>query len=209
MKKHRNALINYFLKGLSIVIPFWGTIALSWYAISKISSHLDSLIQYIPLISWIVKIPGLSIVATCVAVLFMGSVGSTFLIAPLVSWLEYVVLNIPILNILYSYIKESTKFEWIDKLDRPVLVKIDYQECEAYKIGFLTQEKLHALSLMEGEVAVYLPHAYAFSGEVTIFPKKNVKALDISSTEALRLVLTGGLAEIKRPLITSSKRKDH
>lgn len=148
----------------------------------------------------------MSMVFAFLVITITGYIGSAFFVAPLISSLETVIFRIPIINILYSYIKEST-FAFIEKLDKPVMVKIRNQDCEVYKLGFLTQEKLHALSLHEGEVAVYLPHAYAFSGEVTIFPKKDVKLLDIPSTDVLRLILTGGLAEIKRPLMSAEKKR--
>lgn len=202
MQNTANQLLNYFLKGLSIIVPFGVIIYFSWYAVDKVNTYVCWLIQYIPLVYWTVQIPGLSIFVTCIAIAFIGYLGSTFLIAPLISWLEYVVMNIPILNILYTYTKEST-FGFIEKLNRPVMVRIAYEEYEVYKIGFLTQDKLHALSLMEEEVAVYLPHSYALSGEMTIFPKDQIISLDISTTEAMLLVLTGGLAEIKRPLVSS------
>lgn len=212
IKKRPNVFLNHFIKGLSIIVPFGVIIYFTWYAVYKTNVSVYSLLQYFHIIEEVNGdnlgsrlAPLIAIFITCIAIAFIGYLGSTFLFAPLISWLESLVMRIPILNILYSYTKEST-FGFIDKLNQPVMVKITYGEYEVYKIGFLTQDRLHALPLMENEVAVYLPHSYALSGEMTIFPKEQVTSLDISTTEAMLLVLTGGLARIKRPLVTSRQR---
>ena len=202
MNKRYNEILTHFLKGLSILVPFGVTIYVSWRTIEIVNLYVCSFVQYVPLVYWTVEIPGLSILITCIAIAALGYLGSTLFLAPLIRLLENLVMKIPLVNILYSYTKEST-FGFLDKLNKPVMVKITYNGYEAYKIGFLTQEKLYALSLMETEVAVYLPHSYAFSGELMIFPKEQVTFLDISTTEAMRIVLTGGLATIKRPFLSS------
>ena len=199
-----NILLNFFIKGLSIVVPIGLTIYFTGYSVFKVNEVVCYVIEYIPYLNWTIKLPGLSILVACLAIGCIGAVGSTFLVAKLVALLESILLRVPIVSILYSYIKEST-FGFMEGLDQPVLVTIQYQSHAVRKLGFVTQTNLHALHLGEDEVAVYMPHSYSFSGEMGIFPQAVVKPLEISTTEAMRLVLTGGLAKIKRPIVSAKK----
>ena len=50
---------------------------------------------------------------------------------------------------------------------------------------------------LQSHVVVYVPHSYAVSGIVYIVPVEKVRKLNqISSTEAMKFVLSGGVAEI-------------
>jgi uncharacterized membrane protein len=63
-------------------------------------------------------------------------------------------------------------------------------------MGFMTQSDCSRLGL-ENHVAVYIPHSYALSGIVYIVPAEKVKALHtISSTDAMKFAVSGGVAEI-------------
>ncbi|MEM7361565.1 MAG: DUF502 domain-containing protein [Bacteroidota bacterium] len=211
MQNRPNLIFRYFLKGLSIVVPFGMTIFACWYVGNWINTNIINvlfgfLINKIPAMAWVVKVRGLSILLTCIAIVLIGMLGSNFFVSPFIYQLEQLVLEIPVINILYSYVKEST-FGFVEKLNKPVLVKFPYQGQEIHKIGFITQSKLYALSLGADHMIVYLPHSYAFSGEMAVFHKDQVTFLDLSTTEAMRLILTGGLSKIKRPLIASAKKE--
>jgi uncharacterized membrane protein len=50
---------------------------------------------------------------------------------------------------------------------------------------------------LEKHVVVYVPHSYAVSGIVYIVPMEKVRILpNISSTEAMKFALSGGVAEL-------------
>ena len=54
-----------------------------------------------------------------------------------------------------------------------------------------------------GFVAIYFPHSYAFSGNVMLVPKEQVKPLSVSSTEAMKFVVSGGVSGL------SNHKKTH
>ena len=139
MGNRPNLILKYFLKGLSIVVPFGMTIFACWYVGNWINTKIINtlfgfLITKIPSMAWVVKVRGLSILLTCIAIILIGIVGSTFIVSPFIYRLEQLILEIPIINILYSYVKEST-FGFVEKLNKPVLVKWPYQGKEIHKIG--------------------------------------------------------------------------
>jgi uncharacterized membrane protein len=60
----------------------------------------------------------------------------------------------------------------------------------------MTQESGARLDL-DDHVVVYVPHSYAVSGIVYIVPIEKVKILNnVSSTEAMKFALSGGVAEL-------------
>ena len=81
------------------------------------------------------------------------------------------------------------------KFDKPVLVTLG-AGCDAKVVGFMTRENLENLGLKD-HVAVYLPQSYNFAGNVLLFPKDAVEPLDINSSEAMTLIVSGGVAGAK------------
>ncbi len=192
---HRIA--KYFIEGLLIIMPFGLTAFVLVYGFYKLQSTIHSIIIHIPLLSKSVEIPGLSLLISCIAVCFLGYLASNFVVHTILSLLEWLIMRIPIANIIYSYIKESTS-AFVDKFEKPVLVTVN-KALRIQRLGFITQESMTTLEL-EDKVVVYIPHSYSFSGELHIVPQSQVTTLNISSTEVLRFILSGGLSEIKQPL---------
>ena len=63
---------------------------------------------------------------------------------------------------------------------------------ELEKLGFITEEDLGILQEKD-KVAVYFPHSYNFSGELFIVPKKQIRMLDVNSSEMMKFIVSAGL----------------
>jgi uncharacterized membrane protein len=59
-------------------------------------------------------------------------------------------------------------------------------------LGFVTREDLEALGLVD-HVAVYLPQAVSFSGNLLLVPKELVTPLEIANAELMAFVVSGGV----------------
>ena len=174
-------LINNFLRGLLLVVPMAAAIYVVWY----LYNFLDSLIPVAK------NIPGLSFILVVLLITIAGSYAKRYNTG-LVNWFENFIKDVPLLNLIYSSIKdlmtsfmgEKTKF------NKPVLVKV---EASLYKPGFVTSEDLKNVGL-NGKVSVYLPHSYNFSGNVFITEKKNIIPLKNSSSEVMKYIVSGGIS---------------
>ncbi|MNL29816.1 hypothetical protein D3C87_1515160 [compost metagenome] len=104
--------------------------------------------------------------------------------------------RIPLLNTLYSSIKDFTEAFVGDakKFNVPVLVKVN--EIGVSKIGFLTQSDLSKINLTD-EVVVYFPYSYSFAGQVVVVKSSLVTKLDMSATDAMKLVVSGGVSGLE------------
>lgn len=63
------------------------------------------------------------------------------------------------------------------------------------KIGFLTQKDLSKIGV-ENEVIVYFPYAYSVAGQIAVVPAKNIQKLNMNPTDAMKLVVSGGVSGI-------------
>ena len=79
--------------------------------------------------------------------------------------------------------------------NQPVLIKL-YEKSTIERIGFITNEDLKNLGIKDGKVLVYLPHSYAFSGQLYIVDRSYITKIDSPSSEIMKLIVSGGVTEI-------------
>lgn len=185
MKKNPiNWLITYFLRGLLLVIPFSITI----YVIFICLIWIDNLIK--------LKIPGLGMIIIIIVITFLGYLGSTLLIKSIFDLIEKIIIKLPIIRIIYSSLKEVISAFVGDKkkFSKPVLVALNKSQ-NIQRIGFITQGNLKNIKF-KNKVAVYIPHSYNFSGNLLIVNVDNITKLNISSTEAMKFIVSGGITKI-------------
>jgi uncharacterized membrane protein len=181
-----NALLTYLIRGVLLIVPF----ALTGYIISLALNWMDSIIK--------IKVPGLGMAIVLVAITLFGYLGSTLLVRSLLDTMERVVIKVPLINTIYTSLKDliAAFVGNKKKFDKPVLVTVD-PDRRIQKIGFITQQELNIFHLPES-VAVYIPNSYSFSGDLYIVPKDLVTPLpDISGTEIMKFIISGGVAAIQ------------
>lgn len=187
--------LYYLIKGILVVVPLAGAIFLIVWLVATLDSALN--------VSHLLEneggrsryIPGMGILTVLLLLVLVGFVFTTLVTVPIQNWLSRLVNRIPIFNTLYSSIKDFTEAFVGDakKFNEPVLVEVN--ETGMKKIGFLTQKDLSSLGL-PGEVMVYFPYSYSFAGQVVVVKSERVSKLRMSSTEAMKLVVSGGVSSI-------------
>jgi uncharacterized membrane protein len=194
MKKIAGALLNYFVKGLLIVVPLGAAFFLIFWAIKSLDNALN-LSGYL----WTgtdgkpFYIPGLGIVNVLVLILIAGILVTNVVTEPIKRWFNRWLNRLPLFKFLYSSIKDLTEaFVGEEKkFNEPVLVEVN--EFGLKKIGFMVQKDLSSLNL-PGEVAVYFPLSYSFAGQVIIIPADKVKPIDKSAADMMKFVISGGVS---------------
>lgn len=197
-----NKLIRYFLQGLLLISP----VAITIYAIVVSFEFIDGLLihEVTELVGF--KIPGLGIIVIVTFITLIGVLGSSILITPLLNWIDRVISRAPLVNIIYTSIKDfvSAFVGKEKKFTEPVLVKIS-KDSDLEKIGFITRHDLTGLGIESGKVAVYMPLSYAFSGNLCIVPVENIKPLAANSTEVMKFVVSAGVTSIGSTRIVLEK----
>ncbi len=190
-------LINYFLQGLLFVVPT----VVTFYVLVKAIIWMDNLL-YITIPVHIpgtdsLHIPGLGILIILFSITILGYIGTRFVRNPFFHLFETMMERTPLLKVIYSSVKDLIEAFVGEKkrFTQPVLVTVNNSP-NIQRIGFITHDKLMHIGLNEEKLAVYLPFSYGFNGQLMIVDSINVTKLDVSGTEMMKFVISGGVTEI-------------
>jgi len=138
----------------------------------------------------------LGLVLTLVLILVTGFVVSNVIGQAAVGYFESGIRHLPLVSLLYSSLKDLLGAFVGDKksFDRPVMVSFD-AEGKVKAFGFVTCDRFDDVRL-RGFVAVYLPQAYNFAGNLMIVPKDRVEPVDAEPAQFMAFVVSGGVASM-------------
>ena len=142
--------------------------------------------------------PGLGLIVVISIITLIGAVGSKLITSPINSLFVKILKKAPLLKTIFSSVKDlmNTFVGGKKGFDQAVLVKI-YENSTIERIGFITNEDLKNLNINSERVLVYLPHSYAFSGQLFIVDKKNITTINSASSDIMKLIVSGGVTEIE------------
>lgn len=179
------ALAKYFLQGLFYLVPIGVTIYVIIYLVLKIDGIID------------LPIPGLGIIVILIVVTLVGYLG-THVFFSYLRPLDRAMERTPLIKLVYSSMKDlmSAFVGKKKQFNAPVLVKMG-GGMEFERLGFVTKSDLSDLGISEDKVAVYFPFSYAISGQVLIVPKKNISVVNASSSDVMKLIISGGVTTVE------------
>jgi len=195
-------ILNYFVQGLLILAPIsitaWAVISLFVYIDNILPSIIQTLFPFYYKVDAngnVQKIPGVGFFVIFMLIVLVGWFSTSFVIGKMVDFFGHVLERTPGIKFIYTSVKDFIEAFAGEKrkFDKPVLVNVDAPD--VWRMGFMTQPDSNKIGLLD-HVVVYVPHSYAVSGIVYIVPADKVKLLKVSSTEAMKFVLSGGVAEI-------------
>lgn len=190
-------LLSYLMKGTLVVVPLAGAVFLIAWIVGSIDEALN-ISLFLPKTpdGEPIYVPGLGILMVLVLLIAVGMIFTNFVTEPIAQWFNNLLSRIPLFNTLYSSIKDFTEAFVGDtkKFNEPVLVVVN--ETGLKKIGFLTQHDLQKIGLPE-EVIVYFPYSYSFAGQVVVVHASKVSPLQMSATDAMKLVVSGGVSGLE------------
>lgn len=195
-------VVRYFLQGLIVLAPIGITI----YAVIWLFRTVDNILPNIIASVFpgmlhrdaegaLTTIPGLGFIVVILIVVIVGWLSSLFFVERLVHVFDKVLEKTPGIRFIYSSVKDFLEAFAGNKkkFDKPVLVNVDAENI--WRIGFITQRDAKHFGL-DTHVVVYVPHSYAISGITYIVPKEKIRALDLSASEAMKFVVSGGVTDV-------------
>ena len=198
MNRIFRALVNYFFRGVLVVVPIGAAVFLILWLFTSLDKllNLSDLIITDPKTGKPVYIPGLGILTVIVVIMLAGVIVTNLITAPIYNWFSRLFHRLPLFNFVYSSVKDLTEaFVGEEKkFNEPVLVTMD--EFGLKRIGFVTHKDLTVLGLPD-DVAVYFPFSYSFTGQLVILPASRVKAIDKSAAEMMKFVVSGGVSHLE------------
>jgi uncharacterized membrane protein len=105
--------------------------------------------------------------------------------------------GLPLINKIYPAMKQIVLFVLAQKeFGFKKVVLVEYPSKGIWSLAFLTNEgfKKMSVALNKEMVAVFVPSTPSpFTGYVIFLPKEEVKFLDIPITDALKIIMSGGV----------------
>lgn len=194
MKKLR----NYFITGILVLLPVILTFYVLWLAYIFVAGIIERYVGGLLEALTGVGIPGLGVVVSVLGIMLVGILAHNVIGKRLLSLWDALVERIPLVRIVYMTIKQIvTGFTGHDEQSFQRVVLLEYPHKDSYAIGFITGTARGAIesSLEDEALTVFVPTTpNPTSGFLLIVPRREVKVLDMSIEEGIRLVISGGIA---------------
>ena len=193
-------IIRYLVQGMLVVAP----LAITAYVIYWLFDMIDGILR--PYLN----IPGLGFVMIVSFLIFVGWISSTYLVSGFITFFEKVLDRMPAIKFIYSSVKDF--FEAFagnkKRFNKSVLANVFSED--VWIIGFLTDEEMTKFEMGADKVAVYVPQAYNFAGQLYILPRNRVRKIDgITSGEAMKYAVTGGVVDLDAERTKPELRSDN
>lgn len=184
-------LRRYFITGLLVITPVWGTYLILKTLIQSLEGILGGMLQR----HLAFYIPGLGIIALVSLILLFGLIATNFLGHKLVELWEEMLRRVPVVRTVFNLVKsivDTISLPQSDQFNRVVLVQFPRQGY--YSIAFVTgaaEEVQHATA--ERLVNVYVPTTPNPTGGYLLFvPEREVIPLSMSVEEGMKMVISCG-----------------
>ena len=177
------SLVKNFLQGCLVLVPTVCT----GYVVYFVFQKVDGLVSF--------PVPGIGFAATIVMIILIGAFTTSFLGKGLFRLAERILTRVPVVKLLYTtlrdlvgaFVGEQRSF------DRPVVVTLA-DDSGPKMFGFITSEDLHGFGL-DDHVAVYFPQSVNFAGNLLMFPRDRVRAVEVDNARFMAFIVSGGVVK--------------
>ena len=204
-------IIQYFLQGLLIIAPLAITIYAIYWVISTVDGWVPIFREAVRdgqgnVLRYEVKNYGLGFLLILGAIITIGYLSSFFIQSKLFNLFDHWLEKTPGIKFIYTSTRDFFEAFAGDKKRFNKAVMANVFSEDVWIIGFLTDEEMHKFEMVSDKVAVYVPQAYNFAGQLYILPRDKVKKINnISSGEAMKYAVTGGVVDLTEEKKTELK----
>lgn len=192
-------LKRYFLTGLLVVVPAWGTFLI----LQTLFVTVDKLLVNLLGPPAEPAVPGLGIVAVLALILLTGIIATQLLGQRLLYKVENWLQRLPIVRGIYQTLKSMADlFNFRERFGRSTVVVFPFPRDGLWAIGFIMGRAPHALQVnpLVTLVMVFVPTAiHPFTGYLAFVPQDKVVLVNLLPEDAMKMEFSAGLY---RPLQT-------
>jgi uncharacterized membrane protein len=208
VKTLRAALKRYFLTGLLVITPIWGTVLV----LKTLFLTVDGILGNV-LARWAPQyyVPGLGVLTLILLIFIVGLLARNFIGGQIVKLWEELLHRVPVVRGIYATLKsmmDIVSFKEKERYNRVVLIQFpkNGHYCFAFVTG-VTHGEVQQIS-PDPLLNVYVPTSpNPTSGYFLLVPEKEVTPVDISVEEAMKLIVSGGLYSPTQPVSRTSSTK--
>jgi uncharacterized membrane protein len=153
-------------------------------------------------------VPGMGVILTLLIVLSTGVIAANFFGKKLLGWWDLILQRIPIVNSVYGGVKQisDTLFSPEGKAFRKAVL-VRYPQHDTWTVALLTGEPEHEVTdhLGTNNYSVFVPTTPNITaGFFLIVPKGDVIELKMTVDQALKYIISMGVAEPPRLMLSPS-----
>lgn len=195
----KHLIRRYFITGLLIWVP----LVITLWVLDLLVGTMDQTLRLLPpewrTESWLgVHVPGLGVVLTLLVVFATGVFAANIIGQQLVRFWESVLARIPVVNSIYTGVKQvsDTLFAPGGQAFRKALL-VQWPSSGSWTIAFLTGAPGGEVArhLKGDHVSIYVPTTpNPTSGYFVMVPRDSVVELDMTVDEALKYIISMGVA---------------
>ena len=182
-----------FITGVILFVPIWITLWLIWMFV-KLVANVTS--PFIRTLLFIFDLPESSFLITSIGFFIslslfylIGTVADTIFGRRVLKIFERGILKIPVINEIYLSIKKLIDFfvEYKGMQNNKVVI-VEYPRQGVFAFGIATIQ-------IENKVGVFIPSTpNPTTGYFVFFPKQEVRYISLSVEDALKIIVSGGIA---------------
>lgn len=184
-----------FVSGLLALIPIVATVYLVVWILVTAEGFFTTLLAW--LLPPSMHMPGMGILLALLIIFGFGLLLHTRHTRRLILRAERAVLAVPLVNALYSAIRDFMRLFADSKQDETLqVVSLTLPGTPFRLLGFITRSDFSPLPpgvAQDGEVAVYLPMSYQLGGYTLFVPRDQLVPVDMRKEAAMRFILTAGV----------------
>jgi len=189
-------ITRQMLTGLITILPVMLTLYLIYWFVVSTETALGSIIKFV--LPDIEYWPGMGFVIALILIFVIGLLMQLYVVKALFNKIEDLLYHMPLIKSVYGAIRDFFQYfspSRESEFQQVVAVKFDN---DMELIGFVTRSSSESLPVAEDDdserVLVYLPMSYNIGGYPVMIPKRRLRPVDMTMEQAMRFVLTAGVA---------------
>jgi uncharacterized membrane protein len=192
LKRIRSSIRRYFITGLLVITPIWGTYLILKALLVTLESVLGQILRRYASF----YIPGLGIVALALLILLTGVLATNIFGKKIVQFWDYLLHRVPVVRGIYSVLKaivDAISLQSKSHFNRVVLVQ--YPRAGIYSLAFVTGVTQGESQILTREklVSIFVPTTpNPTSGFFMMVPQEDVIPLSMSIDEGMKMIITAG-----------------
>ena len=193
MNRMKGQLKRYFITGLLVITPIWGT----YLVLSTLLSFLDGFLGNFLRGIGKFYIPGMGIITLVVLIFLVGVLTTNFIGRKVMSLWERAMNRVPLVRSIYTVFKhivDTLSLQGKEHFNRVVI--IEFPRDGVYALGFVTGVTRGEVQNLTKEtvVNVFIPTTpNPTTGYFVFVPENKVIPLTMGVEDAMKMLISGGL----------------
>lgn len=185
---------KYFINGILTIAPVALTIFIVVWVFNLLGSTIGKPVG--ALLGYPHSFIGL--IFSVALITLIGFLSTIYFTQKILDWIEGWFQRVPGVKIIYSIFSDTLNTMFGQKRNFSKVALVSVPGTQAKIIGFVTSEDVsHLGDFAKNHVAVYVMQSMQWAGHTFLIPKKDVEFIDIGLDQAMKFVVSAGIAQHK------------